>query len=37
MITLDRFLVSLVKQGTISLENALAYAKDPKSFQTLLR
>lgn len=37
MITLDRSLTNLVKRGEISVEVAMAYAKDQKSFQSLLK
>ncbi|MFA6048080.1 MAG: type IV pilus twitching motility protein PilT [Parcubacteria group bacterium] len=37
MITLDRSLTNLVKRGVISVDAAMAYAKDPKSFQSLLK
>lgn len=36
MITMDRSLVELVKKGTIAVDNALAFAKEPKNFQALL-
>ena len=36
MITLDKSLANLVKQGIVSLDSAITYAKDPKNFQTLL-
>jgi twitching motility protein PilT len=36
MITIDRSLAELVKEGSISLETAKAYAKDPKNFETLV-
>lgn len=37
MITLDKSLSDLIKKGLISPDTALAYAKDPKSFTSLLR
>ncbi|HLN18965.1 MAG TPA: PilT/PilU family type 4a pilus ATPase [Patescibacteria group bacterium] len=37
MITLDRSLTNLVKRGIVSVDAAMSYAKDPKSFQTLLK
>lgn len=37
MITLDKSLSELVKKGLISPDIALAYAKDPKNFQSLIR
>ena len=37
MIILDRSMANLVKQGVITIENALAYSRDPKNFQTLLK
>lgn len=36
MITMDKSLSELVRQGIISLETAKAYAKDGKNFETLL-
>lgn len=36
MITLDKSLSGLVKQGVVALDSALTYAKDPKNFQVLL-
>lgn len=37
MITIDKYLSELVKKGTVSMEMAEVYAKDPKNFQTLLQ
>ncbi|MFA5994020.1 MAG: type IV pilus twitching motility protein PilT [Parcubacteria group bacterium] len=37
MVTMDRSLSDLVRRGVISLDTALSYAKEPNSFQTLLR
>lgn len=37
MISLDKSLVELVKQGIISAETAMAYSKDPKNFATLMK
>ncbi|OGC04388.1 type IV pili twitching motility protein PilT [candidate division WOR-1 bacterium RIFOXYA12_FULL_43_27] len=37
MITLDKSLAVLVKSGMVAPESALAYAKDAKNFQTLLK
>jgi twitching motility protein PilT len=37
MVTMDKSLAELVRTGQISLDNALAYAKDPKNFQTLVK
>lgn len=37
MITMDRYLANLVKEGIVSLENAMPYAKDYKNFQMLLK
>ncbi|MDO9231363.1 MAG: type IV pilus twitching motility protein PilT [bacterium] len=37
MMTMDKSLSELVKQGIISLETAKAHAKDGKNFETLLR
>jgi twitching motility protein PilT len=36
MITLDRSLTNLVKRGEVSVDTAMVYAKDTKSFQSLL-
>jgi twitching motility protein PilT len=36
MITMDKALSELVKQGIVSPDTAIAYAKDAKNFQTLL-
>ncbi|EKE10762.1 MAG: hypothetical protein ACD_15C00204G0014 [uncultured bacterium] len=37
MVTMDRSLSDLVRRGVISIDTALSYAKEPSSFQTLLR
>jgi twitching motility protein PilT len=37
MVTIDKSLVELVKKGIISVDSALAYSKDQKNFQMLLR
>ncbi len=37
MVTMDRSLANLVRQGVVSLDTALSFAKEPSSFQTLLR
>lgn len=37
MITIDKSLVELVRSGIVSVDNALAYAKDQKNFQMMLR
>jgi twitching motility protein PilT len=37
MITMDRSLANLVKRGEISIDVAMAYAKDASSFQSLLK
>lgn len=37
MVTMDRSLANLVKDGTISVEHALVYAKDAKNFESLLK
>jgi twitching motility protein PilT len=36
MVSLDRSLVGLVRKGAVTFENALAYAKDQKTFQSML-
>ena len=36
MITMDRSLVELVKKGVITVDNAMAFCKEPKNFQALL-
>ncbi len=37
MVTLDKSLAELVRRGTISVDSALAYARDAKNFQNLLQ
>ena len=37
MVTMDKSLVNLVKQGIVSPEVALSYAKDQNNFETLLK
>jgi twitching motility protein PilT len=37
MITMDRSLVNLVKQGLISVDSALTYCKDRKNFEAMLK
>lgn len=37
MITMDKSLVELVKQGTVSVDTAMAYVKDRKNFEELLK
>ncbi|HPN96234.1 MAG TPA: type IV pilus twitching motility protein PilT [Candidatus Moranbacteria bacterium] len=37
MISMDKSLASLVKQGIVSIDSATAYAKDPKNFQSMLK
>lgn len=37
MITIDKSLVELVRKGIVSVDSALAYAKDQKNFQMMLR
>ncbi len=37
MITMDRSLANLVKQGVVSIDSAIRYAKDPKNFESLLK
>ncbi len=37
MITMDRSLANLVKQGVVSIDSAIRYAKDQKNFESLLK
>lgn len=37
MISMDKYLVGLVKKGLISIDSALAFAKDVNNFKTMLR
>jgi twitching motility protein PilT len=37
MITMDKSLAELVRTGQVSLDSALAYAKDQKNFQSMLK
>jgi len=37
MISMDKSLADLVRRGQVTLDNAIAFSKDPKNFQTLLK
>jgi len=36
MISMDKALSGLVRQGLVAVDTAVAYAKDPKNFQNML-
>lgn len=37
MITMDKYLSNMVKEGVVSVDDAVSFAKDPKNFQSLIK